>query len=76
MWKLDARGMFSTKSFCKVVEDATLSPSLFSEEVWNGASPPKAQLLCWQVLKGKMAVKVNINALCLYLNALNAIYVK
>ncbi|XVF83559.1 hypothetical protein PTKIN_Ptkin16aG0498800 [Pterospermum kingtungense] len=53
-------GSYSPKAFC--FDHLRASNSIFSswKLVWSGLAPPKVGAFCWQLLKGKIAVKDNL----------------
>ncbi|XVE88638.1 hypothetical protein DITRI_Ditri19aG0085600 [Diplodiscus trichospermus] len=67
IWKGSPSGSYSVKQFCK--------DHLNERNIWIGFAPPKVEVLCWQLMRGRVAVRSNIakrglmqwsEALCLF----------
>jgi hypothetical protein len=65
-WHFDYKGEFSVKSFSKACsserrldEDDRITPS-----VWRGVAPPRAALLLWFVLRGRINTRSRLKWCC------------
>ncbi|PWA61119.1 reverse transcriptase [Artemisia annua] len=52
VWSFESSGKFSSKSFCYEVENLNYHGNPLLSSIWKFKVPPKARLLCWQVLSG------------------------
>ena len=59
IWKGSTSGRYSTKQFCKSMLNfvSTDSNSESWKRIWTGLAPLKVEVFCWQLLKGRIAVK-------------------
>ena len=60
-WLPSTSGIFSVSSFCRVWNDKVRDLPLVDRFCWQGFCPPKAKLLMWQLLQGRIMVKVVLN---------------
>ncbi|XWS10694.1 hypothetical protein CRYUN_Cryun38cG0019500 [Craigia yunnanensis] len=49
--------MYSTKQYCKSILSLDSTNSKLWKFVWMGFVPPKLEVFCWQLLRGRIAVK-------------------
>nr|XP_025648023.1 uncharacterized protein LOC112743003 [Arachis hypogaea] len=67
VWKLDSKGVFSTKSIMQVLQSETLSDEItsysFTSSVWRGVVPPRIELFGWFVLVGRVNIKERLSRL-------------
>ena len=73
VWKFDSKGFFTVKSFGYALEHVRFSEERAERSIWMGLVPPKVEVFCWKMLKGRLPVKqvlarigieVGENALC------------
>ncbi|XP_015960972.1 uncharacterized protein LOC107484934 [Arachis duranensis] len=61
VWKFDRTGIFSTKSFVQVMQDAVLPEEVtsysFTSAIWRGFVPPRVELFSWFVLIERVNTK-------------------
>ncbi|XVF82053.1 hypothetical protein PTKIN_Ptkin16aG0012400 [Pterospermum kingtungense] len=60
VWKRNASGKYSPRSFYDEHYKRELPTSSDWSSIWAGLFPPKIELFCWKVLKGRVAVKVEL----------------
>ncbi|XVF45253.1 hypothetical protein PTKIN_Ptkin02bG0190300 [Pterospermum kingtungense] len=60
VWKGNPSGQYSSKSFCLSVLKKQSIIERDWKKVWTRLLPPKIEAFCWQVMHGKVAVKVNL----------------
>ncbi|XVF83970.1 hypothetical protein PTKIN_Ptkin16aG0537100 [Pterospermum kingtungense] len=60
VWRYDSIGRYMAKSFCLSFLQSKMQTCSWWKEVWAGLAPPKVEALCWQILLGKVAVKVEL----------------
>lgn len=60
--KDNASGCYSPKTFCLKYHCDKESSVQDWKAIWSGVMPPKIETFCWQLLQGKIAVKVNLAA--------------
>ncbi|XVF88973.1 hypothetical protein PTKIN_Ptkin19aG0094400 [Pterospermum kingtungense] len=60
IWKGSPSGFYSSKFFCRDHLSLGHSPTLPWAKIWSCSLPPKVETFCWQLLHGKIAVKVNL----------------
>ncbi|XVF78842.1 hypothetical protein PTKIN_Ptkin14bG0169800 [Pterospermum kingtungense] len=62
IWKSSPSGNFTPKACCRDYgRNATISVHPWAK-IWSGFLPPKVKVFYWQLLHGKVAVKVNLAA--------------
>lgn len=61
-WKYDNKGIYSVKSFTKVIWDQS-PPVENVRRTWLGLAPPKAELLIWLVLQQRLDTKSRLKRL-------------
>ena len=57
IWKGTPSGRYSANQFCKDVIKSKSSNSKWWKIVWSGLAPPKVEVFCWQLMRGRIAVK-------------------
>ncbi|GJT80754.1 hypothetical protein Tco_1055096 [Tanacetum coccineum] len=57
IWSIESSGKFSLKSFCYEVENMNYHGNPLLSSIWKFKAPPKARLICWQVLSGKFPIR-------------------
>ncbi|GKB53478.1 cysteine-rich receptor-like protein kinase [Tanacetum coccineum] len=57
IWSIESSGKFSSKSFCYEVENMNYHGNPLLSSIWKFKAPPKARLICWQVLSGKFPIR-------------------
>ncbi|PWA41098.1 hypothetical protein CTI12_AA559960 [Artemisia annua] len=57
VWSFESSGKFSSKSFSYEVENMNYHGNPLLSSIWKFKVPPKARLLCWQVLSGKLPTR-------------------
>ncbi|XVE61157.1 hypothetical protein DITRI_Ditri06bG0017300 [Diplodiscus trichospermus] len=57
IWKGSVSSRYSTSAFCKDHSKFSYQNLLNWKFVWAGLAPPKVEMFCWQVLRGRIAVK-------------------
>ncbi|XVF49157.1 hypothetical protein PTKIN_Ptkin03bG0246000 [Pterospermum kingtungense] len=62
IWKGSTSGSYSASSFCSEHSKRDVFSSLDWNVIWTGLVPPKVELFCWKVLKGRVAVRANLYA--------------
>ena len=60
IWKPDSHGVYSVKSFSGVVQNCESSSFSFLNSVWADIVPPKVELFCWQVLRERVVVNMEL----------------
>ncbi|XP_025693773.1 uncharacterized protein [Arachis hypogaea] len=67
VWKFDRSGVFSTKSFMQVMQEAVLPEEItsysFTRAIWRGFVPPKVELFAWFVLVERVNTKKRLGRL-------------
>nr|XP_025674245.1 uncharacterized protein LOC112774318 [Arachis hypogaea] len=67
IWKFDRTGVFSTKSFVQVMQEAVLPEEItsysFTSVVWRGFVPPRVELFTWFVLIERVNTKERLSRL-------------
>nr|GEV12617.1 cysteine-rich receptor-like protein kinase [Tanacetum cinerariifolium] len=56
IWSFDSLGKFSSRSFGKEIKNSSYSDPLL-HSVWKFKVPPKARVLCWQSIVGKLPTR-------------------
>ena len=59
-WSFDKSGVFSVRSFLEKLileKDCCVQNSIIVSKVWRGLVPPKAELLLWFVVQGRLNTK-------------------
>ena len=57
LWRFDSSGSFSSKSFSSIVKSyvaANSVGSFYASLAWKGLAPPRAEILVWFTLQGKL----------------------
>ena len=57
VWKGSTSGRFSINLYCKSVHHSDNTVSDVWKSIWKGFAPPKVEVFCWQLLRGRVAVK-------------------
>ena len=66
MWKFHPSSMFSTRSFCSIVETAmarNIVGSTTANRVWKGLAPPRAELQVQFVIQGRLNTRDRLSLL-------------
>lgn len=69
MWKSEASGNYTTKSFCRYTLSTSVNVDGVWKQVWANIAPHWVEIFVWQLLQGKIGVKeefvkrgVNLNS--------------
>ncbi|XVF66493.1 hypothetical protein PTKIN_Ptkin10aG0040100 [Pterospermum kingtungense] len=62
IWKGIVFGKYSSRLFCNEHLNVVSHHHSQWNKVWNGLVPPKVETFCWQMLRGRIAVKKNLAA--------------
>ena len=57
IWKRTSSGQYSTNQFCKYVIKSGSSNLEWWKLVWLKLAPPEVEVFCWQLMKGRIAMK-------------------
>ncbi|XVF84598.1 hypothetical protein PTKIN_Ptkin17bG0050200 [Pterospermum kingtungense] len=57
IWKRSTSGLYSARQYCKDVKNNGLHGEEVWKSLWVGMAPSKVEFFCWQVFKGRLAVK-------------------
>ncbi|EOY13773.1 Uncharacterized protein TCM_032418 [Theobroma cacao] len=57
IWKGSTNGVYSVKNFYRACVAGNNADNANWNAVWEGLAPLKVEMLCWLVLKGKLAVR-------------------
>ncbi|XWS40005.1 hypothetical protein CRYUN_Cryun18bG0103100 [Craigia yunnanensis] len=57
IWKGSTSAVYSVNHFCKAVLKTESSVSELWSLIWSGLAPPKVEVFCWQVMRGRIAMK-------------------
>ena len=57
IWKGAASGIYSVKQFCKGIQSNGYHDKELWRLVWATFAPPKVEAFCWQLMKGRIAVR-------------------
>lgn len=63
LWRFNPLGQFSTKTFCNHVTNLVGMNSIgdiSARLAWKGLAPPRAKLLVWFVLQGKLNIRARL----------------
>ncbi|XVF57102.1 hypothetical protein PTKIN_Ptkin06aG0176700 [Pterospermum kingtungense] len=60
IWTRSLDGVHSAKSFCQEFFDVNGTSTSLWDHIWTGFIPPKMEAFCWQLLKGRVAVKLGV----------------
>ena len=57
VWKGSTSGKYSVYLYCKSVRTSSNSDKEVWKLVWKGLAPSKVEVFCWQLFRGRIAVK-------------------
>ncbi|XWS13282.1 hypothetical protein CRYUN_Cryun36dG0024100 [Craigia yunnanensis] len=59
IWKGSTSGLYSVKKYCKSMTNfySMNMDSNIWKFVWMGLAPPKVEIFCWQMIRGRITVK-------------------
>ncbi|XP_021299953.1 uncharacterized protein LOC110428443 [Herrania umbratica] len=57
VWKGEANGLYTTKSFCKKLMEPTDMRDKIWKNIWASLAPHRIEAFVWQLLHGKVGVK-------------------
>ena len=57
VWKGYPSGRYSVNLYCKSVLRPSIMDKQFWKCVWMGCAPPKVEVFCWQLMRGRIATK-------------------
>ncbi|KAK3223218.1 hypothetical protein Dsin_010243 [Dipteronia sinensis] len=60
-WSYESNGLFSVKSYWQHLEERHMGDSTYFTDIWRGFCPPKIETFVWQLIHGRILVKIVIH---------------